>query len=258
MPDAHHALLATIASGDAVLLTGAGFSSAACDRDGLPLPDGSTMREELWKLCFDDTDCDDSTLSDIYDVALIRAPDKLDEYLARRLRIGERDLPPHLAQWLSAPWRRIYTLNVDDLEDAVAERYHLPRPLDVVHLNGTAKKGARELTFSTMQYAARLCGEDRAYAELARDLTSHPFVFAGTTLDEVVLWQHVELRRRDGARTRTQPARAFLVTPSVSRARRELLAILGVTWVQATVEEIAKDLPPLPQRSDDQRRRSSA
>jgi hypothetical protein len=241
-------LAQTIESRRAVLFTGAGFSSDARDACGEPLPDGDQMRRELWSMCFGDCEPDASTLCDLYDVAMVRDPDRLHAYVARRLTIGDSELPPHLARWLAAPWKRIYTLNVDDLEVALSRQYSLPRPLEVVHLNGVASAGARALTFSTLQYAARLCGTDPVYAELVRDLESSPFVFAGTTLDEIVLWQHVELRRRDRAAANRERPRSYLVTTSLSRARQELLATLGITWVRGTVEQVAERLPPPPPR----------
>lgn len=250
-----------VASGEAMLFTGAGFSADACDLDGRCLPDSREMIAELWRIVFGDGEPDDSSLADLYDVALLHANDRLGEYVARRLRIGKTPLPEHYRAWFGAPWKRIYTLNVDDLEVAVAQQFELPRALrivsaiapdrspaapgalDVVHLNGLAATGAEELTFSTMQYAARLSGRDREYARLAADLERAPFVFAGTTLDEVILWQHLELRRGERpARAPRQPH--FLISPALSRARQVLLESLGIEWVQATIAETAHVLAP--------------
>jgi hypothetical protein len=248
-------LSAIIASGEAMLFTGAGFSADARDLDGRPLPDSEEMRHELWPLVFDDSgEPDESSLQDLYDVALMRAPDRLGEYVSRRLRIGDAPLPKHLAAWFSAPWKRIYTLNVDDLEVAVARQFELPhalvpvsaiadeRPtgngLEVIHLNCIAGDAAA-LTFSTLQYAARLCGHDREYERLAKDLEDAPFVFAGTTLDEITLWQHLELRRRKKGEARKRPT-SYLVSSSLPRARYALLEGLGIRWVRATIAEVAE------------------
>lgn len=239
-------LVETITSGSAILFTGAGFSRDARDAAGVPLPDSDQMLEELWSMCFGACERDDSTLCDLYDVAMARMPDRLQAYVRSRLTVGDSELPPHLARWLAAPWRRIYTLNVDDLENALARQYELP-DLQVVHLNGVAHEGPHALTFSTLQYAARLCGTDPVYTALVRDFSQHPFVFAGTKLDEVVLWQHVELRRRSG-RDRRDEVESYLVTPSLSRARRHLLETLNIRWIEATIQDVAEHLPPAPKR----------
>jgi hypothetical protein len=255
-----------IASGQAMLFTGAGFSADARDVDGVQLPDSRTMSCELWSICFEDGEPDDSTLPDLYDVALARQPERLRDYVERRLRIGAANLPAHYRAWFAAPWQRIYTLNIDDLELAVQRQFELPRPLrsvsaiapdrtppapgalDVVHLNGMAGADPSELTFSTMQYASRLCSRDREYERLASDLERAPFVFAGTTLDEVVLWQHLELHRRiKGSAPPERPSSgasvgSFLISPSLSRARQALLEQLQIAWVRASIAEVADQI----------------
>lgn len=250
-------LAGVIQSGEAMLFTGAGFSSDARDLDGNGLPDSAQMIAELWPLVFEGEPPDDSSLADLYDVAMLRVPERLRAYLDRRLRIGDTALAPHYAAWFSAPWRRIYTLNVDDLEVAVQRQFTLPRRLrsvsamardrsapeadaiDVVHLNGTAGADATDLTFSTMQYASRLCARDREYSRLVADLEHSPFVFVGTTLDEVILWQHLELHRQRTGDSTTKPP-SFLVSASISRARHFLLESMGIRWIRSTVAEIAK------------------
>ena len=229
----------TARSGEAILFTGAGFSGDARDLDGNPLPDARQMIAELWPLCFEGGEPDDSSLPDLYDAALVRAPDRLQAYIERRLRVGDAPLPRHLATWLAAPWKRIYTLNVDDLERAVERQFGAPRRLDVVHLNGFVADGAQALTFSTLQYAARLVGPDTVYRQLVEDLVSAPFVFAGTSLDEIVLWQHVELHRKRHDRDVTDRPGSYVVSTHLPRARRVLLETHAIQWVQATIAEAA-------------------
>jgi hypothetical protein len=249
-------LASMIGCGEAVLFTGAGFSAEATDADGRALPDAKEMVEDLWQLLFEGEPSDESTLSDLYDVALMRAPDRLQAYLASRLSIGDGALPETFARWFSAPWHRVYTLNVDSLEQAVAKQFELRRPLvtvsalasarphtrdglEVVHLNGIAGDDPRDVTFSTMQYASRLCTPDREYERLCHDLAERPFVFVGTTLDEVVLWKHVQLERQANGGKRPSH-HSFLIAPSLTRARQTLLANHRIHWISATATEIAE------------------
>ena len=253
-------LTAIVASGEAVLFTGAGFSAEAIDRSGRTLPDSREMVSDLWTLLFPDAEPDDSSLADLYDVALLRAPDRLREYLQTRLQIGDSPLPRSFATWFAAPWHRIYTLNVDNLECAVARQFELPRPLvsisalapeappkpssdalQVVHLNGIAGDDPADVTFSTMQYAARLCDADREYERLVEDLRTRPFVFVGTTLDEVVLWKHVQLERQHNGGDAPRH-HSFLVSPSLTKARQLLLHGNGIQWVRGTAAEVAEQV----------------
>jgi hypothetical protein len=235
------ALLDAIARHDAVLFTGAGFSTGARDGDGRPLPTSEEMIADLWRIVFGDEPRDASTLEDLYDVALNRCPGALAAYVDRRLRVGPGPLPDHYAVWFGAPWRAIYTLNVDDLEAAAAAQLGIELP-PVFHLNGRVGDDIAALTFSTRQYGARLAARQQLYEQLVDDLERYPFVFVGTTLDESPLWQHLE-RRRVGDRGLP---RSFLVARSTTRARRELLDDLGITWVEASAEEVAALASPSP------------
>ena len=245
---------AVIAGGEAVLFTGAGFSHGAHDTRGTPLPDSGEMARELWALAFPGEPPDDSTLADLYEAALLRERAAVVDYLAVRLTVGPRPLPAHFHAWFAAPWRRIYTLNVDDLEVAAMRQLELPRPLhsrsalsahaapppppgalEVVHLNGMVGYDVEEVTFSPMQYGARLGCRQQAYERLAEDLEQRPFVFVGTTLDEAILWQHVVMQRDEGRRP---PVPSYLVTRHLTRARQVLLESFGITWVPASAEAV--------------------
>ena len=255
----------TISSGEAILFTGAGFSLGMRDRTGRALPSSDEMADDLWRLVFGDDTRDDSTLTDLFDVALRTHPAEVRAYLGERFAVGDHVPPPHVIAWLSARWRRIYTLNVDDLEAAVMRTAHLPHELrslsalgpraddvcasgrcdpppmiDVVHLNGMAGCDVEQVTFSTLQYAARLCDRQPAYEQLAHDLEHAPFVFVGTTLDEVVLWQHVMSRSKRGQGG--TPPRSFLVTRALARARAVLLEAFGIVWLPIAAEDAATAL----------------
>lgn len=258
------ALAETIGTGEAILFTGAGFSRGMRDRAGRPLPTSEEMAAELWRLVFGDDEPDGSSLADLFDVALVDDRDGVRRYLEDRLQVGDEEPPPHIVAWLAAPWRRIYTLNVDDAEVAVARRGKLPhalrslspfdvpgvrapesgpgepRVVDVVHLNGIVGRDVAQMTFSTLQYAERLCDRQPSYEQLAEDLERSPFVFVGTTLDEAILWQHVMSRAARGREVR--PPRSFLVTQSLTRARALLLEAFGIVWLALSAEDTAAAL----------------
>jgi hypothetical protein len=247
-----------LALGRTVLFMGAGFSASACDPEGRPLPLGDDLASELFRLCFPGEPRDGSQLQDLFHHAMRRHRDELEALLRERLAVAERSLPDWYAHWFAQPWLRGYTLNVDTIELGIARRFPTERPpivisalrdsdpeipsgaLPIVHLNGILEDGCGGLTFATSQYGQRLATRDRWYAQLARDLIEHPFVFVGTRLDEAPLWQHLEggeLLERSRA---DDAPRSLLVAPELDRARRSLLEDVGIDWVCASAEEFAR------------------
>lgn len=253
-----------------ILFTGAGFSLGARNISGDPVPSASTLRTMLWGLCFPGTPVEDgSSLQDLYEHALRRNRTKLTELLTRQLTTEPSSVPEWYRRMLSMPWQRCYTLNVDDLEHAVAAQYALPRSpfsvsatderiraprdsdrageLEFIHLNGTIQDIPDRITFSTTQYAERLARPEPWYLRFASDLLTSPVIFVGTRLDESPLWQHLTLRlSRGGPELRELRHRSYLVTPSLDRARLALLAEFNVEHIPMGAEEfVAQILGPM-------------
>ena len=245
-----------LGTGRLVLFTGAGFSGGALNHDGQPLPSTAELRDLLWPLVFDDVEPDSSELADLYECALACAVDETGELLRRRLRVDERTLPEVYRTWYSMPWFRSYTLNVDDLDDAVQRRFDLPvgirsvsalgdelpartHELLSVHLNGSVA-GFPRITFSHQQYGQRTALPDPWYQHLAVDLARHPVLFVGTQLAEPPLWQQVALRAAGD--TIADRPRSYIVTPHLPLARQRILADLNVEWVAMPHEQFAEEV----------------
>ena len=244
-----------VASGEIVLFTGAGFSCDARAADGQVLPDSQELCKILWPIAFPGVPVDErSSLADIFDCAMSQSQKLVRETLEAYLRVDHASLPDFYSKWFSVPWARAYTLNIDDLEIAAERAFTLARPikavsasdpvptfsheLTYVHLNG--QLGDRqEITFSAPQYGRRLPGKDPWYATLAADILSRTVVFVGTTLDEPPLWQHLELRGRK-ARGRELRPRSFLVTPSLSIARKQMLKSFNIDHIAMDARQFAE------------------
>ena len=256
-----------LAAGRMVLFTGAGFSSLARDKSGKRrVPTGKSLADDLWQLCFAGEKRDGSSLADLYAYALASRPRALAALIEERRRVDARTLPRSYETWLTMPWRRVYTLNVDDLATVTAKKFQLPRrvralsalredvedtmlridseQLDIIHLNGLVDDGPERITFSTMQYAGRLAQRCAFYSQLVRDFVEYPVLFVGTRLDEMPLWQHLEL---SGVRDEVEPSPpGLLVTQQVTRARQHVLGALNIRWVAMDVRTFADEvLAPL-------------
>lgn len=249
-----------------MLFTGAGFSSSARDRQGRTVPTSDEITRELWSLCFPDEPQDESSLTDLFQHASRRCPDKLEQLLAQRLCVCAPSLPKFYERWLSAPWRRAWTLNVDDLESAAEKAFPLPRrmrpinalttdwdpallegpQLPFIHLNGSMHDGVRGVTFSTTQYGNRLAQDDAWYEQFVHDLIHYPFVIVGTRLEEAPFWRHLQLSYGPDADLHVEALHAYIVTPKLTRARRALLQDLGIEWIPMSAENFAQEVldPP--------------
>ena len=247
-----------------VLFTGAGFSTGAMSVKGQLIPSVSELKREIWSLCFPQDPYEDNTsLTYLYDHALLRHATKLNDLLRPLLTVSTDSIPDWYSIYFQLPWYREYTLNIDDLPAAANRMFAPERPvvylsgapshsdrmlddandLNVICLNGTVEDLPDRVTFSVNQYADRLANRiDPWYLRLTADLLTHSFVFVGTSLDEPPLWQHIAIRRERGRDLRELRPRSYLVTPTLDRARKALLAEYNVEWVPMSAETFANEV----------------
>lgn len=244
-----------------MLFTGAGFSFGAENAEGQPVPQGSELKKAIWNLIEPGTEPDEgSTLADTYAAALASNRGKLTTLLRERLQVAPDSLGQTHELWLSMPWKRAYTLNIDDLEMAAWRKFEFPRrilphsglelnlPSNVdgdllyTHLNGTLDD-VPDVTFADPQYGQRHLQENPLYTQLTADLLAYTVVFVGTEIRESLFWQYLAMRDVRGTRgVREMRPVSFLVTPSLPGDRRRMLATFNIRWVPATAEEFADEV----------------
>jgi hypothetical protein len=246
-----------------ILFIGAGFSVATTSTSGLALPTGAQLARELWSLCYPSDPYEECQLQELFDVARRRHRGKLTDFLQARFCIDPASMPEYYASLLSFPWYRVYTLNVDDLPEAAARRFQLPRRphivsalrddldrrlprgeiLEWVCLNGRAIDGPDLVTFGRTQYAERAGSADPIMQRCASDLLTRPVVFVGTELDEPQLWQHIALRAHGENRTGEFRKKSFMVTPSLAKPKLDLLkSEFNVEHLALTAEGFAHEV----------------
>ena len=251
------------AKANAILFTGAGFSRGSKNIVGGELPLGSEVAVALWNIAFPDRAAPVGPISlpDVFESCQLTAKSKLESYLDSTFRVDPTSIPAWVAHIFSLPWLKIYTLNIDDLASATSRVHSLPRQvneisalrvggtqekdfknfLNVIHLNGLVNTGADGVTFSTTPYAERLAHDDPVYLQLAAELIVNPFVFIGTRLDESLLWQHIQLRRRK-LPGRELRRRSFIVTPNLDLPRETMLGQFNVVWKAGDGEEFINSI----------------
>ena len=246
-----------------VLFTGAGFSLDAKNAKGRQLPTSNDLRQAIWNLCFGKDPFDErNSLQDLYQVARVHRSRQLTELLRDELTVDSDSLPDWYKLILSFPWHRCYTLNVDDLPQAIDRRFQLPRKikvtsamsqrsetsvderahLHVIQLNGGLDDLPDNVTFSTPQYAQRLVRDEPWYNQLISDLLARPVVFIGTNLDEPPLWQYVEKRQSRGRDQQELRPKSYLITSSLSKARESCLVEYNITHIEMPAPAFATDV----------------
>ncbi|MEQ1885178.1 MAG: SIR2 family protein [Bryobacteraceae bacterium] len=249
-----------------ILFTGAGFSVDAKDGSGRSIPSSGELKREIWTLCYPDQPFDESSsLGDLFAAALRKRRADLVQLLQSRMTVNPDSLPDYYRLYYDFPWFRCYTLNVDDLESALTRRFSLQRPLvtlsatgggsaesagsgfshrglEVVHLNGIVPGPPESLTFSEGQYAERIGNQEPWYSRCVVDICSRPVIFIGTGLNESLLWQHMQLRKRRENLGRDLRPTSLLVTMDLPLPRQDVLRDLRIDWVRGTAEEFANEV----------------
>ena len=153
------------------------------------------------------------------------------------------------------PWLRVYTLNIDDLVVKVLSEDSSPRQLkvisamtpeplpdnstlSVIHLNGTLEDVPDGITFSRSQYAQRTILDEPAYAQLRNDLLLRSVVFVGSSMEEGLLWSHLELRgTRKQKKGRELRPRSYLVVPNLNRSKETLLSKYNIVHIAESASD---------------------
>jgi len=71
-------------------------------------------------------------LGDVYGVAARQNRNRTERLMRDLLTVSYRTLPEWYRIWFAAPWSRIYTVNIDDLEAAANRAFDLPRDIEAV------------------------------------------------------------------------------------------------------------------------------
>lgn len=242
-----------------ILVSGAGFSLGARSRSGDFVPESGKLKEALWQVARPDQPLDtDSSLGDVFRVAQRSSGTLTRRLLERSFLVDADSLPEWYRLWFSVPWQRHYTLNIDDLDEAINRRFVLPRELqslsaasqpatptgdrlESVHLNGRVVDYPA-VTFSPLDYGLSLGLDKSHYDRLVADIIDNGVVFVGTVLEEPNLWRYLEIRRLSGPTKPDFRPGSYLVTPSLPPARAALLEEFNIDHLAMTAEEFADEI----------------
>ena len=250
-------LLRAIRANNCILFLGAGFSTAATNLLGKPIPTGKQLASHLWGWVGLPGSYDDSPLSIVYEAAL-RAGRPLQEL--RTLLESELLVATPILDWYTVVsqvfWYRIYTTNADNLIETVysgapsaAKLLTLAAPRDdfrerapfletvqYVKLHGSLPGDPRELTFGTISFANRANAREDWWRNFVLDHVRHPTLFIGSQVDEPLFWQALQAREPRGSNPEERP-KSFLVARDLSPARRTFLEQFNIWHIDAEARD---------------------
>lgn len=162
------------------------------------------------------------------------------------------------------PWRRIYTLNVDNAFEVQTRLTLRDRLLDisrlqvvnyvddyqdtqpdtihsVVHLHGSVERPDDGYVFSYTEYSQNISRPNSWMSTLTQLLRSEPFIVAGTTLDEVDVTYYLE-QRPPSNHVFNPEAPSILIEPYPDRLTRRLCESHDFVLFEGTTLEFIESL----------------
>jgi hypothetical protein len=191
------------------LFLGAGFSVAAKDRDGTPLPVGGALADELCSH-FSRQDLRDAlTLAQISQIFRALDSIKYDAYLKRRFTVSEFDPLYKVLEHLKI--HCIFTTNIDDLafriyadsaryyiNDIVQHgpSYHDRAAIEYCPLHGSVTHDNPHYSFTTIEVASAFSSSATVFQYLAKELSSRSTLFWGYGLEDAGVLQSISEQAR--------------------------------------------------------------
>lgn len=234
------------------LLLGAGASRDSTDSSGKHLPLGWELIAELNAL----VGTSQTGLADAYEIAKMRQPALVEEFFRSRFV----DCRP--CQWMvdltSVIWKRIWTLNVDDVVEQaytspgrkgpiLSASYTWRNPIrddfgvQAVHLHGRVfDTGPLDLVFSITEYVDAIEKKFAWFPLFFNAWVGSPFITIGSTLfGEYDLAQATRIKQPTGSTP------SLYVSQSIPDEMREQLELRNLTAIELTAAEAAQELVDL-------------
>lgn len=170
------------------------------------------------------------------------------------------------------PWRRVYTLNVDDSYESAFEELILQKEFDsdaieifnfkdsfaelspdkrasVIHLHGTVRRSQEGYVFSRNEYAKSISQPNSWMLTLSQLIRTDTFVVAGTSLDEIDVEFYLEQRSQRTIRSDVPPS--VLVEPFPSRLTEKLCRDHEFVLFEGTINDFVAELVQIDPRLKD-------
>lgn len=251
-------------SGNPILFTGAGFSLGAINGAGEKLPSGYQLKKKLLVelLGYKESSSEyeelmESSLSDICTFAENEvASQKLHDFLIATFSESTPE-PFHSVVARFPYWKRIYTVNIDDVMENASEKsalivqnsekqftYTRAKQKEYIKLHGCVRNRSGKLVFSNQQYVdSMLNSTDYRFSCFARDMQVENFIILGTEMDEINLDYYLQLF--SSVSERTSHGQLFFINPNPRRVFKSKVLKVGANIIEWTTEQFADHLKKL-------------
>jgi hypothetical protein len=256
-------ILRAVKNGELVLFLGAGASYGCKTSSGTLVPMAAELAEKMA------SEAGFKYAGEPLDQVYEASREKLGVRLNTLLETNYRHVTPSQEYYRLAtyPWRRIYSLNIDDgldlslmrnspqkvnklsAKDPIVERDPFFDVIDYIKLNGTVDRLQDGIVFSPSEYAQAAVKHLPWYSQCASDFVRSPILFIGTQLNEPLLKYHIE--RYESLNSETSGI-SYLICPSATEIQIASLRRYNIVFVAGTMGDFVKWLessipvPPKP------------
>lgn len=248
-------------SGNPILFTGAGFSLGSVNGMGENLPTGYGLQKkvltELLGFKEDSSEYNElkkSSLSDICSFAEGEiSSQRLQDYIIATF--SECTPQPYHEIIATFPkWKRIYTVNIDDVFENASEKgtlvvqnaekqfaYSRAKQREYIKLHGCVRNRSGKLVFSNQQYVdSMLNSTDYRFSCFARDMQIENFVVIGTEMNEINLDYYLTLFST--VTDKTTRGQLFFINPNPGLVFKSKVTKVGAHIIEWTTEQFAEHL----------------
>lgn len=241
-----------------ILFTGAGFSygSENCQKETIPTGDQLKEKILVSLLGYERTSAEykelvGHTLSRVCEFAKSEKSEaKLTDFIVEQLS-GFEPKDFHRIIATSNLWKRVYTVNIDDIFEKSAKpgtlaiqnrnrqiSYTGAKQIEYIKLHGCINNPSEGLVFSSHEYIdSMLRSTDYRYNQFAQDMQKEDFIIIGTELDEIDIDYYLKLFNL--VSKNTSRGQLFFVNPKPSMLFKSKVKDLGAIIIECTTEQFA-------------------
>lgn len=251
-------LIRKLARNQVILFLGAGFSSEAQNLLGVPFPTGKSLAKTIWSYLQMPGEYDGSHLKEMFEVLLTsnRPKKEIESLLNEHLTAHPDGVPDCYDIISSVFWRRIYTINIDNLLPLIYDRTRIARldiivnpkddpkerdqflqSIQVIYLHGKLPCSSDDLIFSRGQYVRSSLDHIPLYEQFIREYSTFCTIFVGTSFDEDLAWQYIEKRKGRPRRISEHRPKSFLIDPKITPTQNRLLKQFNISPICASIND---------------------